>query len=135
MSHREPIQHEFVKFIPDSLEPGVLYISIPYATTTHLCMSGCGQEVVLPLSPQQWKLTFDGQTASLSPSVGNWSFECQSHYWIERDAIRWAGQISKEAIAATREARATSIRSAVRVQKRSKAGTWVRDLVGRLWPR
>ncbi len=135
MSQRDPIGHEFVEFIPDSLQPGVLYISIPYATTAHLCMSGCGKEVVLPLSPQQWKLTFDGRTVSLAPSVGNWSFECQSHYWIANDTVRWAGQISQEAVAATREARASSIRSAIRVQKRSKVGAWLRDRVRRLWPR
>ena len=132
MSQREPIQHEFVEFIPDSLQPGVLYISIPYATTAHLCMSSCGKEVVLPLSAQQWKLTFDGRTVSLAPSVGNWSFECQSHYWIERDTIRWAEQISKEAITSTREARASSIRTAIREQKQSRVSAWIRRISRKL---
>lgn len=128
MSQHETIRHEFVEFIPDSLHPGVLYISIPYATTAHLCMSGCGNEVVLPLSPQQWKLTFDGRTVSLAPSVGNWSFECQSHYWITRDSIRWARQMSKEAIASTREARSRNIRAAIRTQKQSRARAGVRRI-------
>jgi len=102
MSKRETIRHEFVEFIPEELEDGVLYISIPYATTTHLCACGCGSKVVLPLHPTHWKLTFDGETVSLSPSVGNWSFPCQSHYWIERDRIRWAPKWSKEKIDAGR---------------------------------
>jgi hypothetical protein len=36
-----------------------------------------------PLSPTDWKLTFDGVSVSLHPSDGNWSFPCRSHYRIE----------------------------------------------------
>jgi hypothetical protein len=43
-------------------------------------MCGCGKKVVLPLHPTHGKLTYDGETVSLSPSVGNWSFPCESHY-------------------------------------------------------
>jgi hypothetical protein len=102
MTKRQTIRHEFVEFIPAELEEGVLYVSIPYATTTHLCACGCGNKVVLPLHPTHWKLTFDGETVSMSPSVGNWSFDCDSHYWIERDHIRWASKWSKEKIEAGR---------------------------------
>jgi hypothetical protein len=65
---------------------GVLYVSPGYATVTHLCCCGCGAEVVTPLSPTDWKLTFDGVAISLSPSVGNWSLPCRSHYFIDRIA-------------------------------------------------
>lgn len=103
MAKRQTIRHEFVEFVPEALEEGVLYVSIPYATTTHKCACGCGNKVVLPLHPTHWKLTFDGATVSLSPSVGNWGFSCQSHYWIERDRIRWAPKWSKEKVEAGRE--------------------------------
>lgn len=103
MTKRQTIRHEFVEFIPEALEEGVLYVSIPYATTTHECACGCGNKVVLPLHPTHWKLTFDGETVSLSPSVGNWGFPCQSHYWIERDRIRCAPKWSKEKVEAGRE--------------------------------
>lgn len=33
-----------------------------------------------------WTLIFDGDTVSLDPSIGNWSFHCQSHYLIVRGA-------------------------------------------------
>ena len=98
MNAPQSIRPEFVEFIPADLEEGVLYISIPYATTTHLCACGCGSKVVLPLHPTHWKLTFDGATVSMSPSVGNWSFPCQSHYWIKNDRIAWAPKWSKERI-------------------------------------
>jgi hypothetical protein len=57
---------------------------------------------VTPLSPTDWKLTFDGETISLSPSIGNWSLKCQAHYWIERNQVRWAGRWSRDEIEAGR---------------------------------
>lgn len=84
------IHHKFVEFIPNLIEDGILYISIMYKTTIHLCVCGCGNKVVTPLSPNDWAITFDGKNISLSPSIGNWSFDCQSHYWIKRNQIRYA---------------------------------------------
>ena len=84
------IRHKFVEFIPDVIEEGILYISIPYCTAIHKCVCGCGNEVVTPLSPTVWELVFNGKTVSLSPSIGNWSFKCQSHYFISNDHIRYA---------------------------------------------
>lgn len=92
------LEHEFLEFIPQSLEEGTLYISMPYATVAHKCCCGCGEEVVTPLSPTDWKLSYDGRAISLNPSIGNWNFACQSHYWIQGSRIRWAGQWSSEEI-------------------------------------
>jgi hypothetical protein len=86
------IHHKFVEFIPDILEEGVLYISIDYCTAVHLCICGCGNEVVTPISPNDWELWFNGKTVSLYPSIGNWSFECKSHYFITKNKIRNARQ-------------------------------------------
>jgi hypothetical protein len=96
------LAHEFVELLPDTLEEGKIYISIPYATATHRCCCGCGNEVVTPLSPTDWKLIFDGQTVSLDPSIGNWSFPCQSHYWIKRNKVKWDHQWSNLKIEAGR---------------------------------
>lgn len=84
------MQHKFVEFIPDKLEDGMLYVSITYATVLHKCGCGCGNEVVTPLSPSDWQLIFNGETISLFPSIGNWSFPCRSHYWIRNNKIVWA---------------------------------------------
>lgn len=96
------LRHEFVEFIPETIEQGTLYVSMPYATAVHSCCCGCGREVVTPFSPTDWRLTFDGESVSIAPSIGNWSFDCQSHYWIERGRIRWSTQWSKEEIQAGR---------------------------------
>ncbi|HEX8668886.1 MAG TPA: DUF6527 family protein [Allosphingosinicella sp.] len=92
------MQHEFVNTIPHELQDGVLYISTTYATAVHRCACGCGHEVVTPLSPTDWSMVFDGETISLAPSIGNWSFPCQSHYWIERNRIAWAPKWSRRQV-------------------------------------
>jgi len=92
------MQHRFVEIIPDAVEDDVLYISLKYCTVIHKCVCGCGNEVVTPISPTDWKLIFDGKTVSLSPSIGNWSFNCQSHYWIKRNKIVYAREWDKEEI-------------------------------------
>ena len=96
------LAYEFVEFIPDDLKDRTLYISITYCTAAHKCCCGCGSEVVTPLSPTDWKLTFDGETITLHPSIGNWGFKCQSHYWIRDSRVRWARRWSREEIDAGR---------------------------------
>jgi hypothetical protein len=97
------LTHEFVDYIPEELRDGTLYVSIGFATAAHRCCCGCGKEVVTPLTPTDWQLTFDGETVSLYPSIGNWSFPCQSHYWIKRDRVQWAPRWSQREIEAGRQ--------------------------------
>jgi len=92
------LEHRFVEFIPKELEDNVLYISIRFRTAIHKCACGCGIKTVTPLSPTDWKLTFNGRSVSLSPSIGNGSFPCQSHYWITENVIEWAPRWNKEMI-------------------------------------
>lgn len=92
------IEHEFVEFIPNELERGKIYVSVAYATAAHACFCGCGAKVVTPINPTGWQLMFDGDTVSLRPSIGNWGFRCQSHYWVTQNQVVWAGRMSKEAI-------------------------------------
>lgn len=95
-------KHKFVTTVPDVLEDGVLYVAMDYRTTVHKCFCGCKSEVAIALSPTDWKLIYDGVSVSLYPSIGNWTLDCQSHYWIDRNAVKWAGQWSKDQIEAGR---------------------------------
>jgi len=99
MTRVTQLNHEFVEHVPREMKDGVVYVSIPYHTVLHKCCCGCGQQVVTPLSPAQWTLIFDGETVSLHPSIGNWNFPCQSHYWIRQNMVIWAGQLSERQIA------------------------------------
>jgi len=92
------MRHEFVELMPEIIEDGVLYVSIKFALVIHKCPCGCGGRVVTPIAPDEWKLTFDGETISLDPSVGNWSFDCQSHYFIKENKVKAAGKMSKDEI-------------------------------------
>lgn len=102
MSRVKWLEHEFVEQVPDVVANGTLYVCMKYATVVHRCCCGCGNEVVTPLSPTDWKLTFDGETVTLYPSIGNWSFPCQSHYWVRRSEVTWAPRWTPEQIAAGR---------------------------------
>jgi len=96
------MQHRFLEFIPDQLEEGTLYISLEYCTAIHLCVCGCCNKVVTPISPTDWKITFDGKRVSLYPSIGNWNFECRSHYWIRHGMVEWADSWDQDQITKSR---------------------------------
>src|SRR6266496_1497891 len=100
MSRLTTIRPEFVEFIPKDLEYGVVYVSVPYSTSVHSCACGCGSKITLPINPAKWRFLWDGEAISFWPSVGNWSYPCQSHYWIERNRIEWASKMSREKIKA-----------------------------------
>lgn len=102
MNHLQAIEPRFVEAVPRSREDGVLYISIHYGTMVHNCACGCGSKVTTPISPARWRFTYDGESVSVCPSIGNWSYPCRSHYWIDHNRIRWASSWSKKKIAAGR---------------------------------
>jgi len=103
MSRTENIKAQFVEFIPNTLETGVLYISEKYKTASHLCCCGCGNKVVTPLKPGGWSVTKNQSGVSLYPSIGSWSLPCQSHYWIKGNRIVWARPLSQREIEAVRK--------------------------------
>lgn len=101
MRHKR-LEHRFVEHLPERLEPGVLYLSMEYATSAHSCCCGCGEEVVAPFTPTDWKMTFDGETVSLRPSIGNWTLKCRSHYVIDCGKVIEAGPWTEEQVEAER---------------------------------
>ena len=102
MMLKDRLEHRFTAIIPDRLEPGILYVSMEYATGAHSCCCGCGEEVITPFTPTDWRMEFDGETISLSPSVGSWTLPCRSHYIIKRGKVIEAGRWSDEAVEAER---------------------------------
>src|SRR3989338_692704 len=109
-THLKP---SFVEFIPDHLEDGVLYVSERFRTCSHNCCCGCGEEVVLPLSPAEWQLSCDGGTVSLWPSVGNWDYPCKSHYIVRRNQVRWASSMTAHQIKRVKQRDNAALRAQV----------------------
>lgn len=86
------ISFKFVDRIPNVLQKQVLYICIPCNVAVHACACGCGEKVVTPIDPSQWTLTYTGEAVSLYPSIGNFSYKCNSHYYIQDNRIKWVRQ-------------------------------------------
>ncbi|MDB5824999.1 MAG: hypothetical protein JWR21_3703 [Herminiimonas sp.] len=90
---------QYVVHLPEQLEAGVLYISEEFSLAAHLCCCGCGEEVSLPLNPARWSILRSRTGAvSVCPSVGNWKYNCGSHYWIRENQVIDAGPMSARAI-------------------------------------
>ena len=96
------LEHRFCAHIPESLDPGVLYVSMEYATAAHSCCCGCGEEVVTPFTPTDWEMSFNGHAISLWPSIGNWTLPCRSHYVVREGTVIEAGPWTDEKIVAER---------------------------------
>lgn len=80
--------------IPNSLDPGVLYLSEEFETATHLCACGCGSKISTPIGRVDWTFQEGEHGPSLRPSIGNGQLPCRSHYFIDDGAIRWAEPMS-----------------------------------------
>lgn len=89
---------EFVDSFPTPMSPGVLYVSTMFNSCGHLCCCGCGSEVITPLSPAQWTLTYNGRDVSLAKSIGNWTLPCKSHYWIRNGRVDWSRPFTESEI-------------------------------------
>ena len=86
----DAVRPVFVEDMPKSLQEGVLYVSRKYRTASHRCCCGCGTKVVTPLRKTEHRLEERGGLVSLYPSIGNWNYPCQSHYWIRDNQVVWA---------------------------------------------
>lgn len=93
------MKYKFIDNIPDEIiKEDVLYISLEYDITKHKCPCGCGSIIVASLSPARYSITYDGESVSLYPSIGNWNLPCKSHYFIRNGKIIWAGQFNDQQI-------------------------------------
>jgi hypothetical protein len=88
-----------VHYMPAELKPGILYVSEEFDIAIHLCASGCGSKIRTPLGHAYWHFEETDSGPSLYPSIGNWQLPCQSHYWITRGEVEWAGKWSPKRIA------------------------------------
>lgn len=102
MIRHTTLEHRFVDSFPERLESGLLYVSLEFGSVAHSCCCGCGEEVVTPLTPTDWKITYDGETVTLHPSVGSWTLPCRSHYVIRRGRVIEAPPWTDAEIAAER---------------------------------
>jgi hypothetical protein len=84
---------------PSRLREGIFYVSIAHNVCLHRCFCGCRAEVVTPLGPEFWTITYDGETISMRPSIGSRTLACKSHYVVERGCVKWLAPIRGRAVA------------------------------------
>jgi hypothetical protein len=84
-----PIEPLFVELIPeeDKMKQGVLYISKEHSVAIHLCLCGCGNQSVTPLSEKGWGLTEKNGKVSLAPSILNQP--CKAHYILTNNVANF----------------------------------------------
>jgi hypothetical protein len=84
------IEPVFVEFVPDVLEENKIYISEEYKCAIHNCLCGCGEKTVMPLYSNGWNLIKESNgKVSFTPSVGNYNFQCKSHYIITNNVANF----------------------------------------------
>ena len=87
---------EFVDEIPEKISEGYLYLCLPYNAVIHKCACGCGEIISTPLDKKHgWIMQYDGEEVTLSPSIGNGSYKCRSHYFIRGNNIVWLGKMGE----------------------------------------
>jgi len=89
--------------MPKQLQPEMLYVSEEFGIAGHLCPCGCGNKIITPLGPTDWRLTVTKGVPTLYPSIGNWQLPCRSHYWITNGEIEWSYQWTEKQILAGRQ--------------------------------
>ena len=89
---------EFVNRIPSILKDGILYVCIECNVIVHKCACGCGEKTVTPIDKENgWIMKYDGQTITLRPSIGNFSMNCKSHYYITENKVEWLERYTNKA--------------------------------------
>ena len=78
---------KYVDLVPElsEMESNVIYISLRHKTSSHLCLCGCKNEVVLPMGEKGWSYIFkltDPYTMTFKPSILNQNCPNKYHYVI-----------------------------------------------------
>lgn len=120
----------FAEFIPQLVEENTLYISDEYSIAVHLCCCGCGEKVVTPLSPVDWRYKVGPNGVSLYPSIGNWDYACRSHYVIRDNSVIWANTMSETQIKLVKQRDYADKQAYIAQRNSSRNRSWVQNLWG-----
>ncbi len=77
---KTPMQLVEVEFIPERLEEGKFYYSEKYATASHLCACGCGQNFPVQIKNSEWSIN-NKEPLTVRPSFHH-RIQCMAHYII-----------------------------------------------------
>lgn len=75
--------------IPRELEAGIVYHSEEYELGALLCACGCGHRINL-LVPDSHRISSDGGSVTVRPSILVADGACLSHYFITSGEVEWS---------------------------------------------
>jgi hypothetical protein len=83
MKTLKKVSYELVEvlFIPENMESGLIYYSLEYNCSNHLCPCGCGSQTPLPIKDGEWTLDVRNGKTTITPSIQH-RFNFKSHYVI-----------------------------------------------------
>lgn len=126
------IELQRVRYMPKTLEPGILYFAEEFGAAAHLCACGCGTKIRTPIASTEWAIHEGPKGVTLCPSVGNWQQPCRSHYVITDGEVDWRGAWADAEIEAGRHreaARRTKYYTAQEAERKQPG--FFRDLLRR----
>jgi hypothetical protein len=90
-----PIEPVYVELMPEweDMKERVIYVSKNHGIACHKCLCGCGERVAMPLNLRGdtggWDFIEKNDKISFTPSIGNYSFPCKSHYIITNNVANF----------------------------------------------
>ena len=140
MERLETLTPKFVELIPannEELMPGIIYICAKHKTVVHRCPCGCGGLSEFVLSSTRFRMTYDGDSVTFSPSVGNPHLGCRSHYWIRGNQVQWCLPMQDWEIGRAREREHRETLEARRRQdlQKNKGFGSLWEKLGKIWKR
>ena len=109
MTRQERLETLTPKFVErihaksEELMSGIIYICAKHRTVVHRCPCGCDGLSEFVLSPTRFRMSYDGDSVTFSPSVGNAYLRCRSHYWIRGNQVEWCPPMQDSEIVRARE--------------------------------
>ena len=88
------LKTEYVEYMPEVKEEGILYVSERFSLAIHKCCCGCGIDTVTDLKPyweKGWSIKEEEGKITLRPSIGNFNGErpYHAHYYITKGEVQW----------------------------------------------
>ena len=71
---------------PFAIEKGLVKAREPI-TAVRIYNTNTSKVIIEEVPCVNQSVKYDGETVSLSPSIGNFQFPCKSHYWIRENRV------------------------------------------------
>ena len=86
-----------IEYIPDKLDPGIVYHNKEFEIAALLCPCGCGHRISL-LVPDSHQIYSENGLVTIEPSISVCDSTCKSHFYIKSGNIKWFHAFSESQV-------------------------------------